>query len=143
MVEDLGAAFSQLTGSTESSGISAEVQVLRWDIDGTSLDVSTTTAAAKAIANAQKHSSRRGSSAYHLLAKSGRSIMGVHVGSQINPETAARLIQSFINKEVRASPAVGRTAAQLCSGDSIGPRVFGIIANSTGDLGIVQDTLHQ
>lgn len=139
---NLGTAFQRLTGVADADGVKANVQVVRWDTDGTSLDVPSIATAANALAELQSDS-RRSGSPLHLLAKSGTSIVGVHIGAQIDGESASRLIKSFLAQEVSKAPQAGRTAAQVCGSDSINSRVFGIVADSTGDLASVQRALRQ
>ncbi|KAJ0426708.1 hypothetical protein BJY00DRAFT_1086 [Aspergillus carlsbadensis] len=139
---NLGTAFQRLTGVADADGVIANVQVVRWDTDGASLDVPSITTAANALAELQSDS-RRSRSPLHLLAKSGTSIVGVHLGAQIDEESASRLIQSFLTQEISKAPQAGRTAAQVCGSDSINSRVFGIVADSTGDLASVQRALRQ
>ncbi|OBT87691.1 hypothetical protein VE02_04092 [Pseudogymnoascus sp. 03VT05] len=121
------------------------VQLGWWDSEGPSEDAATAGDLAAAAEQLSHYLSSDATCGGRIILSSYRgAIVGVHVGSQVEKESAASLIDKFA-KDTSSRPANARdrSAAQLCGGEASSSAIdiFGVFADATGSLSAVQEAL--
>lgn len=78
-----------------------------------------------------------------MFAQSGKAVVGLYVGSQIDKASAARIVQDTFAARTRSdsdskSKVPGRLGAQICGDQPLSSQTLGIYADNRGNLTAVQ-----
>ncbi|KAI1852620.1 hypothetical protein JX266_002161 [Neoarthrinium moseri] len=76
-----------------------------------------------------------------LFAKSGKTIVGLYVGSQIDTSSAASIMHDQFASRAKADKVPNRIGAQICGERPISSQTFGIYADIKGNVTAVQDVV--
>ncbi|RYP70495.1 hypothetical protein DL771_005432 [Monosporascus sp. 5C6A] len=74
-----------------------------------------------------------------MFAQSGKAIVGLYVGSQIEKASAATIVQDSFAARAKADKVHSRIGAQICGDQPFSAQTFGIYADNKGNISAVQD----
>lgn len=109
-----------------------------WGRDGAFTDLQSISSAIHALDTAIENSGSWGNS---MFAKDHNTFVGLYIGAEVQSNSAARVLQSFLSH--LDSSSAQRQAVQACgSGNQTSdPHFFGIIYDTTGDAAAVQEAV--
>ncbi|KAK4247528.1 hypothetical protein C7999DRAFT_14472 [Corynascus novoguineensis] len=74
-----------------------------------------------------------------MFAQSGKTAVGLYVGSQIERASAAAIVQDSFVARVKANQVPSRIGAQICGDQPFSAQTFGIYADLRGNISAIQD----
>lgn len=76
-----------------------------------------------------------------MFAQSGKAVVGLYVGSQIEKASAAAIVRDSFAARAEADRVPGRLGAQVCGDQPFSSQTFGIYADIKGNISAVQDVV--
>jgi hypothetical protein len=76
-----------------------------------------------------------------MFAQSGKAVVGLYVGSQIEKASAATIAQDSFATPAKADKVPSRFGAQICGDQPYSAQTFGIYADVSGNISAVQDVV--
>lgn len=76
-----------------------------------------------------------------MFAQSGKAVVGLYVGSQIEKASAAAIAQDSFAAPAKANKVPSRFGAQICGDQPYSAQTFGIYADVSGNISAVQDVV--
>src|ERR1700744_4129780 len=133
-------SVSQCANEAQAVAISADVNILSWGSanSSNSADASSVITALEGFLQSDV-TCIQAKTAINVFARSGNTIAGLYIGSQITKSSVSALLSKFADGQT--ADASQQTAMELCASQVIGPQVFGLYVDTTGGLSSVQKTL--
>jgi chitinase len=133
-------SVNKCANEAQAVAVSADVNILSWGSGNSSdsADASSVVAALEGFLQLDA-TCIQAKTAINVFARSGNTIAGLYIGSQITKSSISTLLSKF--SDGKTADASQQTAMELCASQVIGPQVFGLYVDTTGGLSSVQKTL--
>lgn len=116
----------------------ATLKLAKWGTTTSSSDISSISSAVTQLADFYQQQSPSFTS---LFSRSGNVVAGLYIGEEIAASNVPAIAHKFLQSV--GSSSAEREAVQICGSPNFttGPRTFGLVYDTTGDLAAVQSTL--